>query len=194
MSYPQTGVAIDRQTEELLIPMRMYMGAGVIDKQNLIILNDIQGAGFVGGHGSRLCQLNEAFRAPGDEDDDEYSTGHDLMVCVKLENTPWTDLINDPVFRAHEHNRPRESSPFYELINASMGDGIPDEFEANDVPVIPYAGAMWSARAGGMYEKIQSNNGHLEGLDDPRYCDRLEQRQRCHVRQWQGDITVNTGP
>ena len=194
MSYPQTGVAIDRQTEELLIPMRMYMGAGVIDKQNLIILNDIQGAGFVGGHGSRLCQLNEAFRAPGDEDDDEYSTGHDLMVCVKLENTPWTDLINDPVFRAHEHNRRNQSSPFYELINASMGDGIPDEFEANDVPVIPYAGAMWSARAGGMYEKIQSNNGHLEGLDDPRYCDRLEQRQRCHVRQWQGDITVNTGP
>ena len=187
MSYPQTGVAIDRQTEELLIPMRMYMGAGVVDKQNLIILNDIQGAGFVGGHGSRLCPIGGEFMSPGDEDDDEYSSGHDLMVCMKLEKTPWTDLINDPVFRAHEFNRPNRSSPFYHLIAAALGDGIPDEFETDDVPVIPYAGAMWNeART-----KIQSNNGHLEGLDDPRYCDRLEQRQRCHVRQWQGDLTTN---
>lgn len=29
MSAPQTGVSVDRATEELLIPMRMYIGAGV---------------------------------------------------------------------------------------------------------------------------------------------------------------------
>ena len=64
----------------------------------------------------------------------------------------------------------------------------PDTDELQDMPIVPYAGAMWNKDR----KKVQSNNGHLEGLDDPRYCDRLEQRQRCQVRQWQADMTTST--
>ena len=199
MSYPQTGVAIDRQTEELLIPMRMYMGAGVIDKQNLIILNDIQGAGFVSGHGANVCmsmnEKYEGYTAPDlDADDDEYSSGHDLILCAKLKKTPWTDLINDPVFRFCQSFKPAGSTltskpPYHDIVMALTESPLnPNTDELQDMPIVPYAGAMWNKDR----NKVQSNNGHLEGLDDPRYCDRLEQRQRCHVRQWQADMTTST--
>lgn len=197
MSYPQTGVGVDRATEELLIPMRMYMGAGVVDKEQLIILNDVQGAGFVKGHGVNLC-LNAQEYTPqtGDPDEEEYGIGDDLVLCCKLRSTPWTDLFNDPLFVAMNLN-----GPYAEMIAQKMtAEETGGEFPAFDavkqyaevskdaskhsggmeLPLIPYCGTVWNTEG----KKVFENNGHFEGLDDPKYCDRLEGRQRCSARRF----------
>lgn len=200
MSYPQTGVGVDRATEELLIPMRMYMGAGVVDKEKLIILNDVQGAGFVKGHGVNLCLDAKKYTPQmGDPDDEEYGIGDDLVLCCKLKSTPWTDLFNDPLFVAMNLN-----GPYAEMIAQKMTaaqsetgefpafDAVKQYAEVNkadaaghhsggmELPLIPYCGTVWN-RDG---RKVFENNGHFEGLDDPKYCDRLEGRQRCSARRF----------
>jgi hypothetical protein len=113
--------------------------------------------------------------------------------------TPWTDLFNDPLFVAMNLN-----GPYAEMIAQKMTaaqsetgefpafDAVKQYAEVNkadaaghhsggmELPLIPYCGTVWN-RDG---RKVFENNGHFEGLDDPKYCDRLEGRQRCSARRF----------
>ena len=179
----------------LKIQMRMYMGAGVVDPSSLIILHDIQGAGYVKGHGGSLATNSSEYIAPGTDDDDEYgSEGHDLVLMAKLQKTPWTDLLNDPLFVLLNLQGPYSDMIRQRLqYDASDDDSYPDfaDISGNEdlgrgkmrdaeLPLIPYCGTVINRDM----KKVHKNNGHLESLDDPENADRLEGRQKCQSRSF----------
>jgi len=168
------------------------MGAGVVDPQSLIILHDVQGAGFLKGHGGNFQPNTTQYVAPGYEDDDEYAgEGTDLVLMAKLNKTPWTDLMNDPLFVFLNLAGPY-SDMIRQKINYQTDGEYPDfadihafdptgnKARDNELPLIPYCGTVWNKEL----KKVHINNGHLEGLDDPEFVDRLEGRQKCHTRSF----------
>lgn len=174
----------------------------MIDKEQLIILNDIQSAGFVQGHGCNIAMTTQDYRSPTESDDDEYDNGTDLVLCCKLRNTPWTDLLGDPLFVKSMIDGPYSDIVAQMAQCSASGDGSWPDFDAYDphgpgkekinsrsgesddpsagveVPLIPYCGTVVDKEG----KKVYENNGHFEGLDDPRYCDRLMQRHRAGPR------------
>ena len=187
MSYPQTGVGVDRATEELLIPMRMYIGAGVVDKSQLIILNDVQGAGFIKGHGAKLCKEPAKYKPPTAEDE-EGERGDDLVLMAKLRTTPWTDLFEDPLFvLANYYVNGDNKAPFCDIITSRARIAAGDyDGEIEEKPLIPYCGTVCDSMGKIVYE----NNGHFEGdaffaLGCPCQC---ANHRKLHGRSGQSQV------
>ena len=188
MSYPQTGVGVDRATEELLIPMRMYIGAGVVDKSQLIILNDVQGAGFIKGHGAKLCKRASRYNPPTAEDDG-LNQGDDLVLMAKLRTTPWTDLFEDPlfVFMNYQFTTNNTQAPFYDIVKKREKIAAGDyDGEIEEKPLIPYCGTVCDSMGKIVYE----NNGHFEGdaffaLGCPCQC---ADHRKLHGRSGQSQV------
>lgn len=193
MGYPKSSVAISQTTDHLIVTLRMYLGAGVVNPQNIIILHDVQAAGNIKGHGCRLQKDPSRYTPQSDEDEEG---GDDLVFMAKLESTPWTDLLNDPIFVLLNLRGPMSeiirqkveydggaADEFPDFADVTGREGgmppmDPDRPRSLELPIIPYCGTVIN----GAMVKVHRNNGHLEGLDDPEYVDRIEGRQKCHSR------------
>jgi hypothetical protein len=137
--------------------MRRYMGAGVIAPENIIILNDVQCLGIVSGHGTKkpksipedpsrtsgalgmsMYKVPELSGGdyqymPYDEDNDDET---DLVLCMKMKSTPYSDLFKDYMFLAScKMNGIHHGLIGYTKTFAPLG---------GPSPMLPYAGAVFS--------------------------------------------------
>lgn len=188
LGYPKSTISIQEDTQELLITLRQRHGCGIVNRQNLCLLPDIQCGGMIMGHGIRLSDSTHTYKAP-EEDDDEYDiTGHDLVLMCKLEKTPWMRLLDDPLFVAQNLQGPLSdvikqkvyydnNEQFPDLAeNIEVEDGNVLETDGlvrrNEMTIFSFSGAVWDKDM----KQIHTNTGHLEDLDRETACDALEGR------------------
>ena len=182
--YPSTGVSTSQTQEMLRVQLRVYLGAMLVEPENVTILNDIRFAGLIGGHGANVCLTPTDYK-PWSAD----GSGHDLVLLSKKRATKWHELfkcdsdgnaVDDVFFTDSQHIF---SAEWAEAARIAKGDTASADLSAppeEHFPILPYRGATFTAAPD--YKQITCNNGHLGWLDSPNHVSVLEGMQVYHSR------------
>lgn len=157
-SYPSAHASSSQHVSQLVITLVVYYGAAVRNPERLLILNGIKFSGIIGGHGTRVIELDGAGQIPRYDE-----TKHDLLPFV-TKTAPWD---YEGLFRDRDFQH--QAVDVYGIYPSEFFRGGPrmtKKFQrTNDIPVVFYRG---TTRLEGGSKPRRSNIGHLSVLDMPQ--------------------------
>ena len=166
MAYPQTGVSTSQTLETMRMQLRVYLGAAVFDPNHYIVVPDVAFNGLVSGFSNNFCK--GSFFNPDTDG---------LIAGFMTDNSHVLNVLEDGLFKISCGDM------YYGNYYALQGDPriqgtSPVEEPVEDYPLVLYQGRTWTKASSSPYEERTPNLGHLEHLDDPKYCDTLDGMQK----------------